>query len=383
MSLQTAKLNWGQVNAWRLSQHGLSPRLKHGSHIEAVKRTGGIQAQVLSAAELALWARVEGLARDEVQSALWRERTLLKTWAMRGTLHLLAADELPLYVAARSALDTRNWLAYFDYFGLTAAHYEAFIEAVPQVLSNQPMTREQFTTAVAERLGDPRLGELLRSSSWGSLFKPSAFRGDLCFGPSQGQNVTFVNARQWLGLDAKSWEGVEPQAALRETVRRYLLAHGPAGPQDFALWWWGGGGVGLARKLFRSMEDELVEADVEGWRAPALREAVEQMQGLEPQSSVNLLPLFDAYVLGLPRNVEAILPGAHKSRVFRPQGWITAVVLVDGYMQGVWEYEARRSQTVVKVSMFSQPSASVKHGIEVEAERLGAFLGSAIVVEYS
>ncbi len=79
-------------------------------------RTGGIQAQVMSAAELALGARVDGLTPQDVQSALWQERTLVKTWAMRGTLHLLAAHELPLYVAARSMHADRNWLKYFTYY---------------------------------------------------------------------------------------------------------------------------------------------------------------------------------------------------------------------------------------------------------------------------
>src|ERR687895_138756 len=95
-------LTWPQVNAWRLSQHCLSPRLKRQDFLKAVTRTGGIQAQLTSAAEMALWARVDGLTWEDVQSALWRDRTLVKTWAMRGTLHLLSARDLPLYVAARS-----------------------------------------------------------------------------------------------------------------------------------------------------------------------------------------------------------------------------------------------------------------------------------------
>jgi Winged helix DNA-binding domain len=374
-------LKWHQVNAWRLSQHCLSPRLKRQDFVEAVARTGGIQAQVMSAAELALWARVEGLTREDVQSALWRDRTLIKTWEMRGTLHLISAGELPLYVAARSVLDTRNWLGYFTYFGLTGAQYDAFLAAVPQVLGSEPMTREQFTTAVAEHLGDPELGRILLSSSWGSLFKPSAFRGDLCFGPNQGRNVTFVRPSKWIG----KWEPIEPHLALQEVARRYLRAYGPATPEDFALWWWGGGGISQAKKLFQSIEDELEAVDVEGWRGLALRKTIEPMEEREVSGSVNLLPLFDAYVLGTGRNIEPILPKVYKSRVFRPQGWITAVVLVDGYMKGVWEYKTERSQTVVKVGMFSSspPTASVRKGIEAEAERLGAFLNTKVVVEYA
>ena len=89
----------------------------------------------------------------------------------------------------------------------------------------------------------------------------------------------------------------------------------------------------------------------------------------------------DAYTLGLGRDLEPLLANAYQSQVFRPQGWISAVVLVGGYMQGVWEHKIRRSQTIVKVHMFSSATASVRKGIEVEAERLSAFLDTKVVLE--
>src|SRR5579872_3878960 len=95
-------LKWHQVHAWRLAQHGLSPRFSSRDFVGAVTRTGGIQAQVMSAAELAMCARVEGLSPHDVQAALFQDHTLVKTWAMRGTLHILPAKELPLYIAAHN-----------------------------------------------------------------------------------------------------------------------------------------------------------------------------------------------------------------------------------------------------------------------------------------
>ena len=153
-------LTWPQVNAWRLSQHCLSPRLNRHDFLTAITRIGGIQAQVMSAAELALWARVDGLTPKDVQSALWQDRTLVKTWAMRGTLHLLSARDLPLYVAARSMHADRNWLGYFTYYGITPAQYDAFLLAVLQVLGSEPLTREQLSIAVANHIGAPELGKL-------------------------------------------------------------------------------------------------------------------------------------------------------------------------------------------------------------------------------
>src|SRR5215213_3957680 len=209
--MTTIALTWNQVHAWRLAQHRLAPRLNRQDIVEAVTHTGGIQAQVLSAAELALWARLDGLSRADIQTALWQERALVKTWAMRGTLHLLAAHELPLYVAARSRHDSRNWAGYFAYYGLTPAQQEAFLAAVPHVLGSEPMTRQQLADALVSHTGISVLRELIVSSGWGSPLKPSAFRGDLCFGPSQGQNVTFVNPKAWIG----AWKSVDPETALQ------------------------------------------------------------------------------------------------------------------------------------------------------------------------
>src|SRR6266699_3964883 len=152
----------------------------------------------MSAAELALCTRVEGLSTHELRSALWQEHTLVKTWAMRATLHVLETRDLPLYVAALSFRQFRNWSARAAYYGLSPAQHEAFLSAVPQVVGREPMTREQLAIALEKRTGIAHLRDLILSSNWGTPLKQSAIRGDLCFGPKQGQNVTFVNRRAWI-----------------------------------------------------------------------------------------------------------------------------------------------------------------------------------------
>lgn len=371
-------LKWHQVHAWRLAQHGLSPRYSQWDFVKAVTHTSGIQAQVMSAAELALCTRVAGFCLEDVRSALWQDHTLVKTWAMRATIHVLATSDLPLYVAALSFREFRNWSAYFAYYGLSPAHHEAFLSAVPQVVGSEPMTREQLAIALAKRTGIAHLRDVILSSSWGTPLKQSAIRGDLCFGPKQGQNVTFVNPRAWID----EWPSIEPEQAVQEIIRRYLRAYGPATAEDFARWCWDGGGKNEARQLFQSMKDELEEVDVEGWRAVALRTTLEPMQSLEAAETIHLLPLFDAYTIGMPRDIEPVLARAYKSRVYRSQGWITAVILINGSIQGVWQYTTQRLQTVVKVQLFTSPTGGIRKGIEAEAERLAGFFKKNVLVEY-
>jgi hypothetical protein len=74
----------------------------------------------MSAAELALASRVEGLSAQAIRSAIWPGHTLVKTWAMRATLHVLETHDLPLYVAALSFREFRNWSAHAAYYGLSS-----------------------------------------------------------------------------------------------------------------------------------------------------------------------------------------------------------------------------------------------------------------------
>lgn len=368
-------LKWGQVNAWRMDQQCLVSRLPRRDFLQAVSRTGGIQAQVMSAAELAVAARVDGLGPQDVSDALWKDRALIKTWAMRCALHLVAVSDFPLVITARSNYEPRNWMNYFAYFGVTRPQYEALLEAIPQVLGSQPMTREQLADALAEHTGAPAVRTAVLGSGWGSPLKPSAMRGDLCFGPNQGRNVTFVRPSQWIG----GWKTYEPYPALQEMARRYFRLYGAATMEGFARWW----ELRLThgKKLIQSMAGEFEEVDVEGWRALALREALEPMQELEPTGMVRLLPLFDAYVMGLGRILQPLPPKAYESQVYRIAGWISAVVLVDGFMQGVWDYKTHGAQTDVKVRMFSPPAPAIKEGIAAEAERLGGYLNSKVELE--
>src|SRR5918996_6073590 len=88
------ELTWPQALAWRMWRHHLTERAPREDMLEVAARIGGLHAQVMSSAELTLHARVEGLEREAVQQALWEDRSLVKLWAMRGTLNLLPAAEL-------------------------------------------------------------------------------------------------------------------------------------------------------------------------------------------------------------------------------------------------------------------------------------------------
>lgn len=346
-----------QVRAFRLARQHLADRLPAERLADVVAAVGGIQAQVMSAAELALWARSEGLSPGQVQESLWERRELVKTWCMRGTLHLLPAHELGLWAAAlgrRRGWEKPSWLRYF---GVTVEEMEALIASIGDGLDSEGRTREELAELAPEGLRE----ELLRG--WGTLLKPAAYAGVLAFGPNRGRNVTFVHPERWLGR----LERPAPDDALREILRRYLRGYGPATHEDFGRWW--GGEVSTARRLLASLGDEVVPVEAEGRRAWILAEDEPLLRSLDPPRSVHLLPNFDLYTLHY-RPREAFLPAGVYDRVYRTAGWISPVVLYDGAVAGVWE----RKNRSLRVELFVRETKRLRAGIEREGKRLAEFL---------
>ena len=360
---------WEQVRAWRVARHGLRERAPREAMLEVASRLCGVHAQLISSAELTLWARVEGLEADAVSRALWEDRSLVKQWAMRGTLHLLPAAELGLWHAGLGTY--RHYLKpyWVRGFGLTPEQFEAMIAAIAEVLDGQLLTREELAAAVEERSGDAALGAKMRES-WGSMLKPAAFRGLLCFGPGEGQKVRFTRPESWLGAPV---ERPDPYEALREIARRYLAVHGPASREDLRRWW--AITPAAAGKLLRSLGDA-VEIDVEGEPLWLLERDAEALAGAGEAAGVRLLPAFDQYVVAATLQAEHFMPGPFRDRIYRPQGWLSPVLLVDGRMEGVWRHERKRRRVEISIEPFVRVGAHVRRAAEAEAERLAAFLGA-------
>jgi hypothetical protein len=374
------KLTWARVAAWRIRRHHLDQRAPAGSMLAVASRLCGLHAQVMSSAELTVWARVENLDRRAIQRALWENRTLVKTWAMRGTLHLLPADELPLWYAALST--SRRYLRpklWQKYFGITLEELDRLTEAVGAALDGRVMTREELGQEVVRLTGSAAFGAKIAKSSWGTILRPAAFTGRLCFGPSLGQRVRFTRPDTWLATAAPPPADVKmgPQAAVAAVTRRYLAAYGPATYHDLARWW-SGGGVSTARQWIASLGEEVSPVNLDGAQAWMLAAHAREARDLPPKRSARLLPAFDQYVLGASYHAERLLPGDLRSRVYRPQGWISPVLLVNGRMEGTWRHEIKGSRVEVVVQPFVKVPVWVRRAAGQEAERLAAFLGCTL-----
>jgi hypothetical protein len=370
-------LSWDQVLAWRVHQQHLDVPAPPDAWPAVASRLCGLHAQVMSCAELTLWARVADLPRDTVSSALWESRRLVKVWAMRGTLHLFTSNDFPIFQAPLAAA-YRNWHrpAWLRYFGLTVPELEQLMAAVPEALDGEPLTRNELADAVARITGSRELGQKVLFS-WGSMLKPAAYLGNLCFGPSVGQNVRFTRPDRWL----PSWRTLEADEARLEVARRYLKAYGPTTLPDISRWW--AMRPANARRLLTQLGDEVLPVEIDGTPHLALAGDLAAIEQSAPSKSVRLLPGFDQYVITAGRDTDAILEPALRPRVYRPQGWISPVLLVDGRMRGVWRHDRKGSRLLVSIEPFTPQPRWVQRAAEAEAERLAAFLDGRLELTWS
>jgi hypothetical protein len=358
----------GQVRAFRLARQHLTDPLPAERVADVVSAIGGVQAQVMSAAELALTARSKGLTPGHVQEALWKRRELIKTWCMRGTLHLLPARELGLWAAALSRRTQWRREAWLRWFGATVEEMEQLLATIDANLDGDGMTREEVAALAPEHLR----AEMLRG--WGSHLKPAAYAGILAFGPNRGRNVTFVHPERWLGrLDRP-----DPDEALREIFLRYLRAYGPGTHDDFARWW--GGDAAAARRIVKGLGDALEPVEAEGRQAWVVAGDADVLRSLDPPRSVHLLPNFDVYTLHY-RPREAFLPAGVYERVYRTAGWISPVLLYDGAVAGVWEQKKRPKNVELRVELFVRETKRMRAGIEREARRLGELVSLPVELQ--
>jgi len=351
-------LTWEQVHARRLARNHLVEPAARDRLVDVVRDVCGIHAQVTTAADLAISARVADVSREDMRHALWDDRSLVKTSSIRGTLHLHPADELSLWMAAmRLRLPTGNP-------GLPPEQEEAVVRAVAEALDGRNLTADELGDEIRRRAGDWALKEtevihfgkpaIAWTLAWGEAFK----RGLACYGPPRGQRVTFVRADQWLG----GWEEIDPAEALSEVLRRYLRAYGPARPEDFKHWFYG-------EAPFDSVA--LEEVDVEGYRAWVLAGDTDWP---EPAGTGRLLPYYDCYVIGChPR--DRFIPEEHRTRVFDRGAGPFPTLLVDGVVAGTWRHEKRGKRVEIRVEPFGRLTAAQRRQVDDEIARVRDLLG--------
>lgn len=364
-------LTWTGVTARRMARHALTEPAADLDPAGVAGVLCGAHAQVLTAAELSVGRRIAGATRADVQRALWDDRTLVKTFGPRGTVHLLATAELPMWTGALSVLPPSVPL-HPDPVRFTPEEADEVVAAIGDALADTELTVDELTEDLADRAGPWAVERTMEAFQdkwprWRQLTSTAAHRGVLCFGPNQGRKATYTNPHRWL----PGFRPDEGEAALRTLVGRYLHAYGPATPQHFARWL----SIPARRavELFDELAGDLERVDLDG--DPAWTRAGDTTVPAEPHRGVRLLPYFDAFVVaGQPR--ERLYPGVAAGRALTPSGQAGnfPVLLVDGVVGGVWHQRRSGRKVAITVEPLRDLTAPQRRELDAEVELVGTVM---------
>lgn len=367
------RLGWDEVRARRLERSRLVGRAGTDQLAAVASALCGVQAQMQSSAELQLGARVEGLTQSDVREALWERRTLVKTWTVRGTLHLHPSEELPLWYAARRAVVGAGDAAlepWRDPNGvlhpaLGGDEVAAVRRAVWDALDGRCLLRDDLAQDVATSVGPAARGRLLSGFAF--------FFHEICQGPPRRGKVTFVRPDQWLD----GWTELDEQEALAQVCKRFVTTYGPARASEFRGWFAGGAlTAATAQSLFDSLGSELETVELDGRTCYV---AAGDTRFPDQESSVRMLPAYDAYIMGF-REREQLLPEAVRNQILqhgrgRFEGAAAVpLLLVDGVAAGSWTRKTRGKRVELHVKVACPMTRAQRTELDDEAERLGAFL---------
>lgn len=361
-----------ELRAWRMKAQCLAPRLPRHALLEVVQAVCGVNAQLPSAMALSLRARVEGLTLADIETCRLKDRRVVRTWCMRGTMHLLAAEDVDWLLSAIPPAEIQSgWRWLEKRGGLERRRAQTVLDAAYETLKAKgPLTRPALMAALAAKYG-----EKIRVAAAG-LVQLNGLLGRVCFGPNQGAAPTYVALDDWLGRKIKLSRTPDQS----ELVRRYLRGYGPATPSDLAAWW--GMGPGEAKRAWELLQQELVQLDVQGetaWRLAGDAAALDASKRL--QKTVRLLPAFDTYLLGY-RDREFAVPIKYQRQIFHG-GEIVPTILVDGCAAGTWRYEQSGKQIRIRATPFTSFAKPTRELIAQEAEDIGRFFDRAVVLRFA
>jgi hypothetical protein len=377
------------IAAFRLSKHHLANRAELSALTSVTSDMSGAQAQVLLAAQMSLWARVSNLRIQDLDSAIWKDLTLVKARCMRRTMYLVPSDELSIFVrgSARRAEREIRWV---QSRGVSEQQLEKILDAVLELLDD-PRTKNELAELLSKRLKYKLKFKL--GGGWGSrtkvpwvnvgpLYLPVGYllhlvgaRGAVCSGPSKGNESTFVRADKWI----HNWKDMSSEQAESKLLVKYLKSFGPATIADYALWT--GMLISDAKEIWSRETQTIAQIDVEGSKASILESDLSELEKAKlDRPIVRLLPYFDSFGLG-HKSHRNIIDETNHRKVYRAQGWVSPVLLVNGRALGTWSHirNNNKNNLEVRVTPFSSLSDLVSSQLREEASSLGRFLGCSNV----
>ena len=332
---------------------------------EIVDALGAVQAQDYSGGLWGVGLRLPGSTVGDIEKAL-NERKIIRTWPMRGTLHLVPARDARWMLELLTPRVIRQSARRYKELGLNDEIFRRSEELISQALEGgRQQTREALSDVLARGGVNP---EGQRSYH---ILGYLAQNGLICLGAREGKQQTFVRFDEWVADNRR----LERDEALAEIARRYFTSHGPATLQDFA--WWTGLAAAEAKAGLEMVKSDLMQEVIDGkhyWFSPLY------VSAREDESPIAcLLPNYDEYMIGY-KDRSAMFPALPEKQDSQAYGRIALnyTIIIDGVIVGSWRRERKKDRVVIKTTLFRSLDNDKKDALSMAVERYGAFLGMPV-----
>ncbi|HJP81068.1 MAG TPA: winged helix DNA-binding domain-containing protein [Candidatus Saccharimonadales bacterium] len=350
-------MNHSEIARYSLAaQHITQPDFTSAE--EVVRYMGAMQAQDYPGALWSVALRTPTLTRKDVEAAI-ENRSIVRSWPMRGTLHFVAAADIRWITQLLAPRVLQSAAGRERQLDLNEEAFKKARDVIVKALADVPQLERSELLLALEHAGIATENQRGYHILW-----RFAQEGLICFGSHVGKQPSFALLDTWI----PSHDPLPDRAtALRELAIRYFVSHGPATLKDFAGW--GSMTLTNAKQAIEYAGTEIAQSLIDGelyWHAPSLREPASH--------STLLLPGFDEFLLGYkdrsamlePDGLQRIVPGGNG--MFRP------TIVVDGHVDGTWKKTPKAKEIILTLEPFVLLPAHVIKDIEQVARRYSIFL---------
>ena len=329
-----------------------------------VRWFGAVQAQDFLGSLWAIGCRLPGITDESVEQAI-ADRTILRTWPMRGTLHLIPAEDARWMVNLMAPRSISRAQGRYRKAGLDEDIFARAREIIIRALEgDKKQTRNDLYRLLEAGGIDTEDGRGLQIIGY------LAQEGLICFGSRDGKQATFVLLDEW----APDQRTLTQSEALAEVALRYFSSHGPATIQDFV--WWTGLTTSEARSGLESVKSQFVQETIKDITY-YYNEQVDEYS--EYSLSVHLLPAYDEFMVGYKDRSAAL--NQHSMWLSSPENHLRPIILIDGQVTGSWKRSFQNSEVLIETRLIRSLSVSENEKLLDTTQRYEKYLGMPVVLE--
>jgi hypothetical protein len=331
---------------------------------DVVAWMGAVQAQDYLGALWAVGLRMRKAVEADIERAL-ANRTIIRTWPMRGTMHFVAAaDARWMLELATPRIVANIAQCFLRRFGLDESAFARSKELFERALQGGKRLARTAMYKVLEEGGVSTAGQRGRHILW-----RLAQDGAICFGAREGKQQTFVLLDEW----APKTKRMSRDESLAELARRYFTSRGPATLKDFA--WWSGLTITDASAGLEMVKRRLTQETANGqtyWLDSPMQDTK------DPSPAAYLLPAFDEYMIAY-KNRSAVLDPAYTKQANSGNGMLYPTIVVDGQVVGIWKRTLKKDSLAISPNHFAKLKRPEINAINEATSRYGKFLGAPVV----